>query len=83
MPAQESAPGEIQHMNPPFCTTPQKAWIEERNPGADGERRGLACVSGGVHFFLSAAGDVPNIKKKSHALSLLEVSVRSRWVDIS
>lgn len=82
MPAQESATGEIQRMNPPFCTTPQKAWIEERSPGADGERQGLACVSG-VHFFLSAAGNVPNIKKKSHALSLLEVSVRSRWVGIS
>lgn len=71
MPAQESAPGEIQRMNPPFCTTPQKAQIEERSPGADGERRGLACVSGGGgYFFLSAAGNVPNIKKKSHALSL-------------
>lgn len=25
---------------------------------------------GGGYFFLSAAGNVPNIKKKSHALSL-------------
>lgn len=49
-----------------------------------GEARASLCLGGaGVHFILSAAGNVPNIKKKSHALSLLKVSVRSRWVDIS
>lgn len=47
MPAQESLPREIQRMNPPFCMTPQKAQREERSPGVDGERRGLACVLGG------------------------------------